>query len=132
MTRSLICGTALAGLLVAAQLVPAGPAAADTLLGSYIARLSDNDHYASDGYRLDTAAQVVRQDRANWHRFNRGDVEDEDDPWFGSADARARYETLLNKSGAIDQATRRAILNGEPVIEVQVYRNSVRVDILGY
>ncbi|MBX3529153.1 MAG: hypothetical protein KF849_00995 [Rhizobiaceae bacterium] len=127
MTRTLIGGTALAALLAAAI-----PASADTLLGSYIARLSDNDHYASDGYKLDTAAQVVRQDRANWHRFNRGDAEDEDDPWFGSADARARYESLLNKSGAIDQATRRAILGGEPVIEVQVYRNSVRVDILGY
>jgi hypothetical protein len=127
MIRTLTCGTALAVLLAAAI-----PASADTLLGSYIARLSDNDHYASDGYRLDTAAQVVRQDRANWHKFGRGDAEDDDDPWFGTADARARYETLLNKSGAIDQATRKAILNGEPVIEVQVYRNSVKVDILGY
>jgi hypothetical protein len=132
MKTSFICGTALAALLVAAQLVPTGPASADTLLGSYIARLSDNDHFASDGYRLDTAAQVVRQDRANWHRFNRGDAEDEDDPWFGSADARARFETQLNKSGAMDQATRRAILNGEPVVEVQVYRGSVTVSILGY
>jgi hypothetical protein len=118
-----------AGIAAIALALPA--AAQDRLLGSYVARLSDNDHYASDGYKLDTAAQVVRQDRANWHRFNRGDDEDEDDPWFGSADARARFERMLNKSGAMTQATRRYILNGEPVVQVDVYRNSVQVTIVG-
>ncbi len=126
MTKSLICGTALA--LLASAL----PASADTLLGSYIARLSDNDHHASDGYRLDSAAQVVRQDRANWHRFGRGDAEDDDDPWFGTANARARFETLLKKSGAMTQAVRREIMGGEPVVKVTVYRNSVKVVIIGY
>ena len=109
------------------------PAAAqDRFLGSYVARLSADDHFASDGYPLDTAAQVVRQDRANWHRFGNGDREDQDDPWFGSADARARLERQLNQGGAMNQATRRAILNGEPIVQVDVYRNSVRVSILGH
>ena len=120
------------GAAIMLALATAMPAAADTLLGSYIARMGDNDHYASDGYQLDTAAQVVRQDRANWHRFGRGDAEDQDDPWFGSANSRARFETLLNKSGAMTQSVRRAILSGEPVVKVTVYRNSVKVVVLGY
>jgi hypothetical protein len=127
MTRSLTLGTALAVLLTASL-----PAAADTLLGSYVARLSDNDHYASDGYKLDTAAQVVRQDRANWHRFGRGDAEDDDDQWFGTADARARLERHLNQSGAMTQAVRREIMSGEPIVKVTVYRESAKVVIVGY
>lgn len=123
-------GAALAGAAAVAML--SFPAAADSPLGSYVARLSPQDHHASDGYTLDTAAQVVRQDRANWHKFGYGDAEDEDDPWFRSTGARAGFETMLNKPGAMDQATRRAILKGTPVVRVQVYRNRVRVAIIGY
>lgn len=108
-----------------------GTAKADQLLGTYVARISDNDHHASDGYRLDTAAQMVRQDRANWHKFGRGDAEDEDDGFFGSTSSRANLERMLNKGSAMNQATRRAIVNGEPVVEVQVYRQSVRVRVIG-
>ncbi len=119
-----------AGLMATAATVAA--ASADQFLGSYEARISDTDHHASDGYPLDTAAQMVRQDRANWHKFGRGDAEDEDDPWFGSTAARARFEKMLGKSGAMNGATRNAIANGEPVVRVDVYANSVRVTILGY
>lgn len=108
-----------------------GIAHADQLLGSYVARISDKDHHASDGYPLDTAAQMVRQDRANWHKFGRGDAEDEDDVWFGSTAARVRLEKMLGRSGAMSAATRRAIVNGEPVVEVTVYRNSVKVRVIG-
>jgi hypothetical protein len=104
---------------------------ADQLLGAYVARISMADHHASDGYPLDTAAQMVRQDRANWHKFGRGDREDEDDVWFASTASRARLERMLNQGGAMSQATRRAIVRGEPVVEVEVYRNSVRVRIIG-
>ena len=128
LSRILAAGVAAITVLAAAV----APAAADRLLGSYQARLSQDDHKASDGYRLDTAAQVVRQDRANWHKFGSGDAEDEDDDWFGSTQARARLEQMLNRPGAIDDRTRRAILRGEPVVEVTVYQNSVRVDLVGY
>lgn len=116
--------------LGASGLVAAGPASAQAFLGSYVARMGHQDHFASDGYRLDTAAQVVRQDRANFHRFGRADREDEYDPWFGSADARARLERLLNRSDAMDRNTRNAILNGQPLIRVDVWSTRVRVSIL--
>jgi len=107
-------------------------ASAQELLGSYVARISGQDHRASDGYPLDTAAQMVRQDRANVHRFGLVDAEDNDDPWFGTANARARLEQMLNRPGAMDQRTRQAISRGEPVIQVDVYRNAVAVRLLGY
>jgi hypothetical protein len=119
-----------AGLL--AVLAGATAASADQYLGSYQARISDQDHHASDGYALDTAAQMVRQDRANWHKFGRGDAEDQDDPWFGSTAARARLERMLGQPGAMSGSVRNAIANGEPVVEVEVYRNSVAVTIVGY
>jgi hypothetical protein len=119
-----------AGVLAALALTTA--ASADQYLGSYVARISNQDHYASDGYALDTAAQMVRQDRANWHKFGYGDAEDQDDPWFGSTDSRARLERMLNKGGAMSGAVRNAIANGQPLVQVDVYRNSVVVSIVGY
>ncbi len=118
-----------AGLL--ASILGATAAAADEYLGSYVARIGGQDHRASDGYPLDTAAQMVRQDRANWHKFGNSDSDDEDDPWFTTNAKRARFEQLLGRSGAMSQGTRRAIVNGRPLIEVEVYRNSVRVRIIG-
>jgi hypothetical protein len=117
---------AVAGLAMAIV-----PAAADTFLGSYTARISQDDKFASDNFPLSTAAQMVRQDRANWHRFGRGDAEDEDDPWFTSANARARLETQLGRRGAMSEATRRAIVRGTPVIQVEVFQDSVRVEAVG-
>ena len=98
------------------------PAGVKPGLGKALARESD---------RLDTAAQMVRQDRANWHKFGRGDAEDQDDPWFASTSSRAKFEQMLNKGSAMSQGTRRAIVNGEPVVEVQVFRQSVRVRVIG-
>lgn len=37
---------------------------------------------------------------------------------------------MLEQRGAMSQSTRRAIVNGEPLIQVDVYRNSVRVTVL--
>jgi hypothetical protein len=115
-----------------AALASATAASADQYLGSYQARISPRDHHASDGYALDTAAQMVRQDRANVHQFGYADPEDENDPWFGTKSARANLERMLGRGGAMSGATRNAIANGTPVIQVDVYRNSVHVEIVGY
>lgn len=119
--------SASAGALLA---VTAGAGLADQYLGSYQARLSWKDHEASDGYTLDTAAQVVRQDRANVHKHWHTDEEDQDDNWFGTNAKRAKFEQMLNKSGAMSKSTRAKILNDEPLVEVDVYRNSVKVKII--
>ncbi|MBN9547818.1 MAG: hypothetical protein J0H31_02765 [Alphaproteobacteria bacterium] len=120
---------AVAGL-VAATMLGTGSAQADDMLGSYTARISDRDHRASDGYPLSSAAQMVRQDRANWHKFHRRDSDDQGDPWFRSDGSRADLQRMLERGGAMSSATRRAIVNGEPLIEVDVYSDSVRVSIV--
>ncbi|WP_217573527.1 hypothetical protein [Mesorhizobium sp. GbtcB19] len=120
---------AIAGLMAATAL-GAGPALADDMLGSYVARISDRDHRASDGYPLSSAAQMVRQDRANWHKFHRRDSDDQGDEWFRSDGSRADLQRMLERGGAMSSATRRAIVNGEPLIEVDVYSDSVRVSIV--
>ena len=119
----------VAGLLLA-SLPGTGAARADDMLGSYVARISDRDHHASDGYELDSAAQMVRQDRANWHKFHRRDADDQGDDWFRSNDDRANLQRMLQRGGAMSSSTKRAIVNGEPLIQVDVYENSVRVSIL--
>lgn len=116
--------------LVAATTLGASVARADDMLGSYVARISDRDHRASDGYPLSSAAQMVRQDRANWHKFHRRDSDDQGDPWFRSDGSRADLQRMLERGGAMSSATRRAIVNGEPLIEVDVYPDSVRVSII--
>lgn len=100
------------------------------MLGSYVARISENDHVNSDGGKLSTVAQMVRQDRANFHQFGVTDADDEDDVWFTTKAARAKFEKMLGKSGAIDNATRKAIVNGEPLIQVDVWPSKVKVSIL--
>lgn len=108
----------------------AGAAQADSLLGSYTARISANDKQASDGFALDTAAQMVRQDRANWHKFGSGDAEDEDDRWFATTQSRVKMQNMLNKAGAMSASTKKSIVRGEPVIQVDVYRYSIHVEIV--
>lgn len=119
-----------AAVVLAASLLGTCGAQAQEMLGSYVARISDRDHHASDGYELDSAAQMVRQDRANFHKFHRRDAEDEPDRWFRTNEARARLERMLKRGGAMSSSTRRAIVNGEPLIQVDVYENSVEVSIL--
>ena len=102
-------------------------AVADDYLGSYVARISRADKFASDGYPLDNAAQVVRQDRANVHRFGRADPEDQFDPWFNSNGARARLQNMLQRRGAIGPRVRQAIMRGYPLIVVDVYRSRATV-----
>jgi hypothetical protein len=84
--------TTLALAAGALAMLTASQALADQFLGSYVARIGRADHFASDGYPLDTAAQMVRQDRANVHKFGKVDPGDESDPWFGSTASRARLE----------------------------------------
>lgn len=54
------------------------------------------------------------------------DNEDEGDCVFASAENRSRLERWL-ASGSIGQATIRRIVDGNPVIYVDIYRNRVSV-----
>ena len=93
---------------------------------SYCATLSARDHKASDGYPLDNAAAIIRQDRANYHRFNKRDRGDENDSLFSSADNRALLEQML-RGGNISRADERAIVRGTPDVCIDIYDDYIDV-----
>ena len=117
----------LAPLAFAVALLAPGLAHADPV-EVYEARLSAQDHYNSNGERLRTAAAIIRQDRANYHKFDLRDPEDEGDSFFASAENRARLEHLIAR-GSVSPRAARAIVNGTPLIVVRVYDDYVDVDV---
>ena len=94
----------------------------------YEARLSAQDHFNSNGQRLTTAAAIIRQDRANYHKYGLRDPEDEGDSYFASAENRARLEALIAR-GSVTPRAARAILNGTPLIIVTVFDDYVDIDV---
>ena len=58
------------------------PSRAQQLIESYQAVLSERDHFNSNGQWLTSAAAIIRQDRANFHRYGFRDAADEDDKFF--------------------------------------------------
>ena len=105
------------------------PASAQELLGSYIARIGPNDHFNSRGVRLKSASAIIRQDRANFHKFGKADAEDEYDSYFDSKANRGRMERML-RNGSSARSAINSIVNHQPLIRVKIYRNSVVVTVL--
>lgn len=124
--------TSVAVVLAAAAAIGLGaalPAAGQgRLLEEYVAFLGDDDHYNSRGVRLTEPWQIIRQDRANFHRFGIRDRGDESDRFFASADNRARMERMI-LNGYIERRAGRRIVNERVWIRVKVYRDSVDVTV---
>lgn len=122
MPRHRLAALALATALAAG----ATQAMADQVLGGYQAWIGTADLYNSQGDRLSEHWQVLRQDRANYHRFGIWQDGDQWDPFFDDADARARMERLI-MNGSTDPAARRAILNGNVMVNVTVWGEGGRL-----
>lgn len=109
--------------VLALMLIFAGvPAFADELIESYVARLGADDHFNSRGERLTSPAQIIRQDRANFYKFGRGDAEDEDDMFFRDVKSRELLQRFLQR-GYTAPEVYRAIVSGQPLVRVNVYRS---------
>lgn len=102
---------------------------ADQLLDTYVARLSYADHHNSKGQPITTVAGIIRQDRANFHKFGQEDPEDTYDSVFGNAHNREVLESKLAR-GHCSASARRSILYGTPLIRVKIYRTHVDVTVL--
>lgn len=98
----------------------AGPAPGLRLIHSYLALLSEQDHFNSYGQRLTSAAAIIRQDRANFHKFGQRDQIDETDEFFASKANRARMERML-KRGRASQRVINQIVNHTPIVRVNIY-----------
>ena len=77
---------------------------------------------------LANAAAIIRQDRANYHKFHRRDRGDQGDSFFGLHANRARLEALI-ASGESDPGVLRRIVNGEPRICVDIWDDYVNVTV---
>jgi hypothetical protein len=117
--------TALLLLVVvcATTIVGSHPGQAQRLLERYVAELSERDHFNSSGQRLTTAAGIIRQDRANFHRFGLRDPADEDDKFFADEGNRAALESLL-EHGRAEPGVISRIVNGTPLVRVEVWQGS--------
>ncbi|AXS42651.1 hypothetical protein D1F64_15525 [Breoghania sp. L-A4] len=98
------------------------------LLDEYVAFLGEDDHYNSSGARLTEPWQIVRQDRANYHRFGIRDRGDEGDGFFGSPRNRARMERMI-LNGYIEPRAARRIVNSNVWIRVEIYEDAVNVTV---
>ncbi len=99
------------------------------VLTEYTTRIGPQDKVNSVGDRLETAAAILRQDRANYHRFDQADAEDEGDDVFDDRHERGRFERLMSR-GVVRPDTARAIINGTPLVRVTVYATRMDVEII--
>ena len=120
-------------LAVCGALASASSGKAQQQVESYVAFLSEADHFNSSGERLRTAAAIIRQDRANFHRFGRRDQADETDSFFADAANREALEQMLEHGHAAPGVISR-IVNGTALIRVDIFRGSsgpfIRVTVL--
>ena len=116
----------MAALAALFGLASASAASAQGIVDEYCTKVSRNDKVASDGYALTDAASILRQDRANYHKFGIRDPGDQGDSTFKSAKARSRIPAMLD-NGDTDAATLRKIVSGNPRVCVEIYRNSLFV-----
>ena len=95
-------------------------------IGSYTARLGPDDHSSSRGILLRRPADILQQDRANFHRFGIRDPEDEGDPYFTTRSRRSRMGRMLRR-GSIEPGLAREIVSGTPLVKVDIYSRSIEV-----
>src|SRR3981081_4748945 len=96
---------------------------------SYTARLSARDHFNSNGQRLREPAAIIRQDRANFYVYGLRDPEDQPDSFFSKKEDRALLEQMLERGRATPQVIS-AIVNGTPLIRVDIYETSLAVTLI--
>ena len=110
-----------------------GAAIAQDLIGSYSAYIGWDDLHNSKGARLTAPWQVVRQDRANFHRFGISQPGDQWDPFFSSYENRAAMERMI-MNGTIEPSAAQILMQGGATVLVRIYGsggmgNSIRVTV---
>jgi hypothetical protein len=104
-----------------------GAARAQEVVGSYTAYIGEDDLYNSQGERLTEPWQVLRQDRANYHKFRIRQRGDEGDPFFSDVNNRAAMEQMV-MNGSIEPAAARNLLRGAATVFVTIYGHGGRGD----
>jgi hypothetical protein len=100
-----------------------GAAQADELIESYGAYIGQDDLYNSGNERLTQPWQVIRQDRANVHRFGVRQPGDDIDGFFASPRNRELAERMI-RNGQIDRQAARLLLRGDVRVNVEIWRGA--------
>jgi len=100
------------------------------LVTSYIAKIGYQDHYNSRGRRLTTLSDILRQDRANYHKFYKRDSEDEGDDLFSSKRNRGLLKGLVRNSN-IPYSIENSVMHDTPIIEVRIYEDYLEIKLKG-
>lgn len=98
-------------------------------IDSYYARLSKKDHYNSSGNLLTKVEGIIQQDRANVYALGHRDPEDNLDFFFDIKENRALIGKLIANSQISDE-TSAAIINGTPLVFVQIYNGYVKIKVM--
>lgn len=70
----------------------------------YGAEISSRDRYNTNGERLNSVRDILRQDRANFHRYGITDRADQNDNFFASKRNREIFDTArINVSPSLTQ-----------------------------
>jgi len=110
-TTTLILGALICGV------------SAQDFSANYVTRLSSKDHHNSSGAKLASVADILRQDRANYHKFKKRDKEDQTDRFFTNAKNRGlltKYYNLVYKERPMSKQDKKAILSGTPLVRVSL------------
>lgn len=101
-------------------------------LCSYTAYISDQNKYNSSGksvvtgLNINSVGQILRQNRADVHRFGVGTFGDTKDCYFNNINNRSRIPVMI-KNGVISQNTIRQIITGNPLLQVDIYSTHLEV-----
>jgi hypothetical protein len=107
-------------IFAAAALLAIAPAAqAQQTVLEYYAGIDQQDLYNSRGVRLTEPCAILRQDRANVHRFGKPGQYDSADPMFGDPNARAAFG---GDCAPFDGYATDRLRNAEAYVYVVVYR----------
>jgi hypothetical protein len=110
----------LAAVLSSILAVNPNLALADQLIDEYNAYIDRDDLYNSNGERLREPWQIIRQDRANFHKFGIRQRGDESDGFFDSVENRAAAERMI-RQGAMTEEARDLLLSGDVTVNVKVF-----------
>lgn len=91
-----------------------------TPVAEYVAFIGDADLYSSNGERLSAPWQVLRQDRANYHRYGIRQAGDQGDPLFDNIEDRALMEAYV-RDGYISPQAAADIMRGGATVVVRAY-----------
>jgi hypothetical protein len=105
-------------------------------LFTYRARLSEEDHFDSDGHDLrllrnTTPNDILLRNRIRYHTSHQSNPENQWDPDYVQMDARTYERLFLDRQVYVEpNYLRDVIIRGTPLVEVTVYTDRILVKVL--